>query len=132
MTTQNPGNPPRLTSTFVATTAIACFAYFVLALLLLHVLRPDRAPGTRHHFYQRLRSRPVRLGHDDSVARRERWLPDAAAWTDSQRPPFGCRSARHAPDGNPFARPADYCDLSTEQEGGTHRPRVKSTTLLSL
>ena len=46
MTTQNLGNPPRSTSTFFATPAIACFAYFVLALLLLHVLRPDRALTT--------------------------------------------------------------------------------------
>ncbi|MFS8086691.1 MAG: DUF998 domain-containing protein [Acidobacteriota bacterium] len=36
---------PHFTSTFFATSAIACFAYSVLALLLLHVLRPDYAPA---------------------------------------------------------------------------------------
>jgi len=36
------------TSVFFATTAIACFTYAVLALLLLHILRPDYAPA--HHF----------------------------------------------------------------------------------
>ena len=36
------------TSVFFATTSIACFTYSVLALLLLHVLRPDYAPA--HHF----------------------------------------------------------------------------------
>jgi Protein of unknown function (DUF998) len=46
MTTQNLGNPHHSASTVFATTAIACFAYFVLALLLLHVLRPDRALAT--------------------------------------------------------------------------------------
>jgi hypothetical protein len=46
MNTQNPGNPRHSASTVFATTAIACFAYFVLALLLLHLLRPDRAPAT--------------------------------------------------------------------------------------
>ncbi|NYF53613.1 DUF998 domain-containing protein [Tunturiibacter gelidoferens] len=35
------------TSVFFATAAIACFTYSVLALLLLHVLRPDYAPA--HH-----------------------------------------------------------------------------------
>ena len=34
-------------SVFFATTSIACFTYSVLALLLLHVLRPDYAPA--HH-----------------------------------------------------------------------------------
>jgi len=46
MTTQNLGNPPRFTSAFFATVAIACFAYCVLALLLLHLLRPDISPAT--------------------------------------------------------------------------------------
>ncbi|WP_260703343.1 DUF998 domain-containing protein [Edaphobacter flagellatus] len=35
------------TSVFFATTSIACFTYAVLALLLLHILRPDYAPA--HH-----------------------------------------------------------------------------------
>jgi hypothetical protein len=46
MTTENVGKAPRFTSTFFATTAIACFAYFALALLLMHVLRPDCALAT--------------------------------------------------------------------------------------
>ncbi|HKQ48613.1 MAG TPA: DUF998 domain-containing protein [Phycisphaerae bacterium] len=37
---------PRFTSRFFATTAIACFAYALFALLLLHVLRPDFAPAS--------------------------------------------------------------------------------------
>ena len=41
MTTQNSGKHRHF-----ATTAIACFAYFALALLLLHLLRPDYAPAT--------------------------------------------------------------------------------------
>ena len=45
MTTQNT-TPRRSTSTLSATTAIACFAYWALALLLLHALRPDRAVTT--------------------------------------------------------------------------------------
>ena len=45
MTTQNT-TTPRSTSTLFATTAIACFAYWALALLLLHALRPDRAVAT--------------------------------------------------------------------------------------
>ncbi len=36
----------RFNSTFFSTTAIACFAYFAFALLLLHALRPDRALAT--------------------------------------------------------------------------------------
>jgi uncharacterized membrane protein YwaF len=43
MSTQQVHRASRFTSA-VATTAIACFAYSVLALLLLHVLRPDYAP----------------------------------------------------------------------------------------
>jgi Protein of unknown function (DUF998) len=35
-------------SVFFATASIACFTYSVLALLLLHVLRPEYAPA--HHF----------------------------------------------------------------------------------
>ena len=31
---------------FVATTAIVCFAYFALALLLMHALRPERELAT--------------------------------------------------------------------------------------
>jgi len=36
------------TSVFFATASIACFTYSVIALLLLHILRPDYAPA--HHF----------------------------------------------------------------------------------
>src|SRR5882762_1068039 len=43
MSTQQVHRAFRYTSA-VATTAIACFTYSVLALLLLHVLRPDYAP----------------------------------------------------------------------------------------
>jgi len=46
MSTQQVHRASRFTSA-VATTAIACFTYSVLALLLLHVLRPDYAP-TNH------------------------------------------------------------------------------------
>ena len=46
MTTQNVGKPSRFTSTFFATTAIACFAYFAFVPLLMHALRPDYAPAT--------------------------------------------------------------------------------------
>jgi hypothetical protein len=46
VTPQNEGNPPRSTSMVFATTAIVCFSYFVLALLVLHGLRPDRAVAT--------------------------------------------------------------------------------------
>jgi hypothetical protein len=45
MTTQNT-TTDRSTSTLFATTAIACFVYWALALLLLHALRPDRAVAT--------------------------------------------------------------------------------------
>lgn len=44
MTTQTIGRTSRAPSTIFATTAIACFAYAVLALLLMHVLRPDYTP----------------------------------------------------------------------------------------
>jgi len=44
MTGQDLGKAARLTSKFFGTAAIACFAYFALALLLLHILRPDYAP----------------------------------------------------------------------------------------
>ena len=44
MTTQTIGRTSRSTSTIFATTAIACYTYFVLALLLMHVLRPDYTP----------------------------------------------------------------------------------------
>ena len=46
MVTQDGGGTHRFTSTFFATAAIACFAYFALALLLMHALRPDDAPAT--------------------------------------------------------------------------------------
>ena len=36
----------RFTTIFFATTAIACFAYFAIALLLMHALRPERALAT--------------------------------------------------------------------------------------
>lgn len=36
----------RVNSSFFATVAIACFAYATLALLLMHVLRPDYAPAS--------------------------------------------------------------------------------------
>ena len=45
MTTQSAGKAPRFTNTFFATAAIACFAYSVLALILMHVLRPDYTPS---------------------------------------------------------------------------------------
>jgi hypothetical protein len=45
MTTQSLRNPRHFTSTFFASAAIACFAYSVLALLLLHLLRPDISPA---------------------------------------------------------------------------------------
>jgi len=40
------GKTSRFTATLFATTAIACFAYFAIALLLVHVLRPERALAT--------------------------------------------------------------------------------------
>jgi hypothetical protein len=46
MTIDDVGRTPHFASTFFATTAIACFTYSVLALLLLHVLRPDYAPAS--------------------------------------------------------------------------------------
>ena len=38
----------RFTTIFFATTAIACFAYFAIALLLMHALRPERALATTY------------------------------------------------------------------------------------
>src|SRR5438045_9728591 len=46
MTTQKIVKARRFTSTFFATTAIACFAYAALAILLMHVLRPDYTPAS--------------------------------------------------------------------------------------
>jgi hypothetical protein len=46
MTTESVGKPPRFTSTFFAAAAIACFAYSVFVLLMMHVLRPDYAPAS--------------------------------------------------------------------------------------
>jgi hypothetical membrane protein len=46
MTTQKVVKARRFTSTFFATTAIACFAYAALAILLMHVLRPDYTPAS--------------------------------------------------------------------------------------
>src|SRR5437868_3857754 len=113
MTTQNLGNPPRSTSTFFATTAIACFAYFVLALLLLHVLRPDRALTTS--FISGYALGPY--GWVMTTA----WLAMSGGCLmlllgDSQRAPFGCRSIRHIPVRNPYAQRTAHCDLPTEQE----------------
>jgi hypothetical protein len=44
MTGQDLCKVARLTSKFFGTAAIACFAYFELAPLLLHIRRPDYAP----------------------------------------------------------------------------------------
>jgi hypothetical membrane protein len=44
MQTDHVGTGPRSGSEFLATAAIACFAYFVFALLVLHLLRPDYSP----------------------------------------------------------------------------------------
>jgi hypothetical protein len=38
----------RFTTTFFATTAIACFPYFSIALPLMHALRPERALTTTY------------------------------------------------------------------------------------
>lgn len=46
MTTQEIGRPDRSTIKPFGTAAIVCFTYPVLALLLLHVLRPDYAPAS--------------------------------------------------------------------------------------
>src|SRR2546430_5307385 len=46
MTTQKVVKARRFTSTFFATTAIACFAYAALAILLMHVLRTDYTPAS--------------------------------------------------------------------------------------
>lgn len=45
MTTKNGETAPDITS-FFATSAIACFTYALLALIVLHVLRPDYAPAS--------------------------------------------------------------------------------------
>jgi hypothetical protein len=46
VTTENVGKVSRSTSGSLATAAIVCFAYSVIALLILHFLRPDYAPAT--------------------------------------------------------------------------------------
>jgi hypothetical membrane protein len=46
MPTVEVGKAYRFTTTFYATTAIASFVYFAIALLLMHALRPERALGT--------------------------------------------------------------------------------------
>ena len=46
MTPENTASMPRFTSAFFATTAIACYVYAVVVLLVLHVLRPDYAPAS--------------------------------------------------------------------------------------
>jgi len=74
----------RFTTIFFATTAIACFAYFAIALLLMHALRPERALATT-------------------------WISGYAV--GSNRPPFRRRSAWHALAGDPVDRPAAHRDL---------------------
>jgi hypothetical membrane protein len=46
VTTENAGKVSRSPSGSLATAAIVCFAYSVIALLILHFLRPDYAPAT--------------------------------------------------------------------------------------
>jgi uncharacterized protein DUF998 len=46
MPTLNVGKESRFTTIFFATTVIASFAYFAIALLLMHALRPERALAT--------------------------------------------------------------------------------------
>ena len=46
MAIENARQAPRSTSSAFATAAIACFVYAVMALLTLHLLRPDYAPAT--------------------------------------------------------------------------------------
>jgi hypothetical protein len=46
VTPDNTASTPRFTSAFFATAAIACFVYGAVALLLLHVLRPDYSPAS--------------------------------------------------------------------------------------
>src|ERR1700704_4618805 len=46
MTRENVGQVSRSKSAALATAAIVCFAYSALALLVLHLLRPDYAPAT--------------------------------------------------------------------------------------
>jgi hypothetical protein len=48
MTTQSMGRAPVAPSEFFATTAIASFAYFAIALLVMHALRPERALATTY------------------------------------------------------------------------------------
>lgn len=45
MTTTNAETVPAVTSSF-ATSAIACFTYALLTIIVLHVLRPDHAPAS--------------------------------------------------------------------------------------
>ena len=47
MSTGSAEKTPRFSSAFFASAAIACFTYSALALLLMHVLRPDYAPASR-------------------------------------------------------------------------------------
>jgi hypothetical protein len=46
MARENVGQVSRSTSAGLATAAVVCFAYSALALLLLHLLRPDYTPAT--------------------------------------------------------------------------------------
>jgi hypothetical protein len=46
MQTLEMGKGSRFTTKFFATTAIACFVYFAIALLLMHALRPERSLAT--------------------------------------------------------------------------------------
>jgi len=46
MPTLDVAKPSRFTTVFCATMAVACFAYFGIALLLVHVLRSERALAT--------------------------------------------------------------------------------------
>jgi hypothetical membrane protein len=46
MTTESAGKAPGYTSSFFAISAIACFTYAVLTMIVLHVLRPDYAPAS--------------------------------------------------------------------------------------
>ena len=48
MQTLQVGKASRFTTKFFASTAIASFAYFAIALLLMHALRPERAPATTY------------------------------------------------------------------------------------
>lgn len=46
MPTREVGKGSRFTTMFIATAATVCFAYFAIALLLMHALRPERAVAT--------------------------------------------------------------------------------------